>query len=62
MNQFFTQLAASNDVINTFVWTTLGLALLLFTGVLTTVLTKFFQVSHIGHWWKTPLAVFSTRM
>ena len=55
MNQFFTQLAAYNDVINTFVWTTLGLALLLFTGILTTVLTKFFQVSHIGLWWKNTI-------
>ncbi len=55
MNQFFTQLAAYNDVINTFVWTTLGLALLLFTGILTTALTKFFQVSHIGLWWKNTI-------
>ena len=55
MNQFFNSLATYNDVINTFVWTTLGLALLLFTGVLTTVLTKFFQVSHIGHWWKNTI-------
>jgi len=55
MNQFFNLLATYNDVINTFVWTTLGLVLLLFTGVLTTVLTKFFQVSHIGHWWKNTI-------
>ena len=51
MNQFFTQLAAYNDVVNTFVWTTLGLVLLLFTGILTTIVTKFFQVSHIDLWW-----------
>lgn len=31
-----------NGEINAFVWTTLGLALLLFTGVLTTVVTRFF--------------------
>ena len=55
MNQFLTQLAAYNDVINTFVWTTLGLVLLLFTGILTTVLTKFFQVSHIRLWWKNTI-------
>ena len=55
MDQFFTQLAAYNDVVNTFVWTTLGLVLLLFTGVLTTVITKFFQVTHIGHWWKNTI-------
>ncbi len=55
MNQFFNSLAAYNDVINTFVWTTLGLVLLLFTGVLTTVLTKVFQVTHIAHWWKNTI-------
>ncbi len=55
MTQFFESLAAYNEVINKFVWTTLGLALLLFTGVLTTVITKFFQVSHIGHWMKETL-------
>ncbi len=44
-----------NGDINTFVWTTLGLVLLLFTGLLTTVLTKFFQVSHIGMWWKNTI-------
>ncbi|MBO5007626.1 MAG: alanine:cation symporter family protein [Clostridia bacterium] len=52
MTEFLTNLAEYNDVVNTFVWTTLGLVLLLFTGVLTTVLTKFFQVSHIALWWK----------
>ncbi len=55
MNQFLDALAEYNDVINTFVWTTLGLVLLLFTGLLTTVLTKFFQVSHIGLWWKNTI-------
>ena len=55
MTNFLTNLATTNDVINTFVWTTLGLALLLFTGVLTTVLTKFFQVTHVAHWWKNTI-------
>jgi len=55
MTQFFEQLTAYNDVVNTFVWTTLGLALLLFTGVLTTILTKFFQVTHIKHWWQNTI-------
>lgn len=41
-----------NGIINTFVWTTLGLVLLISTGVLTTIVTKFFQVTHIGMWWK----------
>ncbi len=55
MNQILETLAEYNDVVNTFVWTTLGLVLLLFTGILTTVLTKFFQVTHIAHWWKNTI-------
>ena len=55
MNQFFELLAQYNDEINTFVWTTLGLVLLLFTGFLTTVITKAFQVSHFGLWWKNTI-------
>ena len=55
MEQFFNVLTEYNDVVNTFVWTTLGLVLLLFTGVLTTVLTKFFQISHLAHWWKNTI-------
>lgn len=49
MDNFFAQLTEFNDVINGFVWGK-GLYLLLATGVLMTVLTKVFQVSHIGHW------------
>lgn len=55
MENFLSSLAKYNDVINGFVWTTIGLVLLLGTGVLTTVVTKFFQVSHIGHWMKHTL-------
>ncbi len=49
---FWDSLASVNDTINGFVWTTVGVWLLLATGVLMTVLTKFFQVTHIGHWMK----------
>jgi AGCS family alanine or glycine:cation symporter len=52
MTQFLSALEQYNGVVNTFVWTTLGLVLLLFTGVLTTVLTKVFQISHLGLWWR----------
>ena len=44
-------IANVNDVINSFVWVKIGLVLLIGTGVLTTILTGFFQVSHIKHWW-----------
>ena len=46
------KLAQINDVVNTFVWTKVGVWLLIATGVLLTVLTGFFQVTHIGHWMK----------
>ena len=45
------QIAKINDAINSVVWGR-GVWLLIVTGVLMTVLTKFFQVSHIGEWWK----------
>ncbi len=40
-----------NDSINGVVWGWAGLILLLGTGVLATVCTKVFQVSHLKHWW-----------
>ena len=49
---FLDQLTEVNNTVNTFVWVTLGLVLLIGTGILMTVLTKFFQVSHFGHWMK----------
>ncbi|MBR1470604.1 MAG: alanine:cation symporter family protein [Lachnospiraceae bacterium] len=49
---FWESLAVVNDKVNTFVWTTIGVWLLIATGVLMSVLTKFFQVTHIGHWMK----------
>ncbi|MBQ8808214.1 MAG: alanine:cation symporter family protein [Clostridia bacterium] len=38
-----------NGIINSFVWNN-GLYLLLFTGLLTTVITGIFQIRHIRHW------------
>ena len=52
METFFEKLSEINSAINDFVWVKIGLILLLGAGVLLTVLTKFFQVSHIAHWWK----------
>ena len=43
-----------NNVINSFVWGK-GLYLLLLTGIVMTVLTKVFQITHIGHWFKETL-------
>ena len=44
-----------NDAVNTFVWVSIGLVLLIGTGILTTVITKFFQVTHFGHWIKNTI-------
>ena len=41
-----------NDFVNGIVWGWPALILLSFVGVLMTCLTKFFQISHIGHWIK----------
>ncbi len=48
-----------NDAVNGFAWGWFGLILLLGTGLTCTVITKFFQITHIKHWWeKTILMVF----
>ncbi len=47
-------ITAINDAINSFVWGK-GVWLLIATGVLMTVLTKVFQISHIGEWWKNTI-------
>ena len=51
-NTFWDSLAGINDVINEFVWVKIGIYLLIGTGILMTILTRFFQVTHFGHWWK----------
>ncbi len=55
MSGFMEKLTQINSVINDFVWVKVGLIMLIATGVLMTVLTKFFQISHIGHWWKNTI-------
>lgn len=52
MEGFFEKIAAVNGEINSVIWGAFGLALLLGTGVIMTIVTKVFQVSHLGHWWK----------
>ena len=55
MDQFFVSLAKGNDVVNTFIWTTLGLVLLLGTGILTTLITNVFQITQIKLWWENTI-------
>lgn len=52
MSDFLTSLANINDAVNSFVWVKIGLFLLIGTGILMTAVTKFFQITHAGHWWK----------
>ena len=55
MNAFLQALESVNGKINGVVWGAFGLLLLIGTGVIVTVLTKFFQVTHIGLWFKNTL-------
>ena len=55
MTEFFAKLAEINDAINGFVWVKIGLVILIGTGILTTCATKFFQLSHLRHWWKNTI-------
>ncbi len=54
MENFLSNLTLVNDAINGFVWNN-GLYLLLATGVLMTLLTGVFQITHIGHWFSETL-------
>lgn len=51
-----------NGVVNNFVWGWPALILLAFVGVLMTILTKFFQIGHFGHWMKMTIgAIFKDK-
>ena len=51
-----------NDAINGVVWGWPALILLGCTGIIMTLITKFFQISHWGHWWKSTLgAIFKDK-
>ncbi len=55
MNEFIQKVTDINGEINGFVWGWVGLILLLGTGVIATVFTKVFQLSHLKHWWKNTI-------
>lgn len=48
-------IAEVNGAVNGFVWGIPMLVLLVGTGILMTILTKFFQLSHIGHWFQNTI-------
>ncbi len=49
------KIAEINGSINGVVWGIFGLALLIGTGIIMTVCTKVFQISHLKHWWKNTI-------
>ncbi|MBQ6421718.1 MAG: sodium:alanine symporter family protein [Clostridia bacterium] len=55
MNEILNNVTTVNDAVNGFVWGKVGLILLIGTGILLTVVTKVFQLSHLGHWWKNTI-------
>lgn len=62
MEGFLNVVENVNNAVNGFVWGWPALILLAFVGVLMTILTKFFQISHIGHWFKNTIgAIFGDK-
>ena len=55
MDKILESIEMVNGKINGVVWGAFGLILLVGTGIIVTALTKFFQVSHIGLWFKQTL-------
>ncbi len=55
------KIAEINGSINGVVWGIFGLALLIGTGVIVTLCTKFFQISRIGLWWKNTIGSMFTK-
>ena len=55
MDKFVASVEKVNGVVNSAVWGLPGLMLLIGTGILLTLGTKIFQITHIAHWWKTTI-------
>ena len=56
MDAFLEQVTKINDAVNTWIWTDFGLYLLLAAGVVMTIVTGLFQITHLRHWWKNTIA------
>lgn len=62
MDSFLSVVEKVNNAVNGVVWGWPALILLAFVGVLMTCLTKFFQLTHIGHWFKNTIgAIFGDK-
>ena len=55
MEAVLSKIEELNGAVNGFVWGWVGLILLLGTGVIATLSTKVFQVSHLKHWWSNTI-------
>ncbi len=55
MNNLAQHIASVNDSVNSVVWGVPALVLLIGTGILMTVLTRFFQFTRFGHMWKNTI-------
>ncbi len=55
MDAFVEKLTEINNAVNSWVWTDVGLYLLLGVGVIMTAATFVFQITHLGHWWKSTI-------
>ena len=55
MSSFLEQITSVNDAVNGFVWGKVGLILLISAGILLTLVTKVFQISHLRHWWQNTI-------
>ena len=58
---FLDTLAGVNDAVNNVVWGWPAILLLAFVGILMTVLTRVFQVTHFGHWMKRTIGAMKDR-
>ena len=56
MDAFLEKVTEINDAVNTWIWTDFGLYLLLAVGLIMTVITGVFQITHLRHWWKNTIA------
>ena len=52
MSEIMNVIENLNSHINDLVWTKIGIFMLIGTGIFMTVITRFFQFAHIGHWVK----------
>ena len=52
MGETMTAVENINGAINDLIWLKIGIFLLLGTGIFMSAVTKFFQLTHIGHWFR----------